>query len=39
MVLIAFENKSVRMFESGNGYFQHEFLFYDNTDACDLTKE
>ena len=39
MVLIAFENKSVRMFESSNGYFQHEFVFYDSGFNTELTKD
>jgi hypothetical protein len=29
MLLIAFENKSVQVFESQNGHFCHEFHFYD----------
>ena len=30
MLLVTFENHSVQMFESSNGHFAHEFLFYDN---------
>lgn len=30
MLLIAFENQSVQVFESGNGHFVYEFSFYDN---------
>jgi hypothetical protein len=30
MLLVTFENHSVQMFESGNGHYAHEFLFYDN---------
>jgi hypothetical protein len=30
MLLVTFENHTVQLFESGNGHFAHEFLFYDN---------
>lgn len=30
MLLIAFENQSVQVFESDNGHFTYEFSFYDN---------
>ena len=30
LLLIAFENKSVQLFECKNGHFIHEFHFYDN---------
>ena len=39
MLLIAFENKSVRMFECGNGHFQHEFSFVDNSECHNMTEE
>ena len=30
MLLIAFENKTVQMYDSSNGHFLHDFVFYDN---------
>ena len=39
MLLIAFENKSVRMFESGNGHFCHEFFFYDNSETNNINED
>ena len=30
LCLIAFENQTVQVFESGNGHFTYEFNFYDN---------
>ena len=29
MLLIAFENKTVQVFEASNGHYAHEFQFYD----------
>ena len=39
LLLVAFENKTVRMFESDNGHFQQEFLFYDSQENKNLTEE
>ena len=30
-MLVAFENKKVKMFDASNGHFQYEFTFVDNS--------
>lgn len=44
MFLIAFENKTVQVYECSNGHFLHDFHFYDNVfdqfaNSSDLSPE
>ena len=39
LLLIAFENHSVKMFEADTGHFDHEFKFHDNSLDNSATSE
>lgn len=39
MLLVVFENHSVRMFESDNGHYCHEFIFYDTSESYKINEE